>query len=97
LHNTKYTFESAHTHLQTESQAKQIIWCIQSRVIPKDFTKYLLISLTRVSDDKKFIKLVCAECKKRFGIDVKVSPKVKFKLKYHNVQKGVTYECKMLR
>lgn len=51
VHNSKYVFDDSHTHVRTLNTAKKLIHCFHKKVIPKTFSDYLLISLTRVSDD----------------------------------------------
>ena len=54
VHNSKYLFDESHTHVRTLNTAKKIIYCSNKKIIPKTFSEYLLISLTRVSDDMLF-------------------------------------------
>lgn len=52
VHNSKYVFKEAHTHVRTLNTAKRIIYCSNKHIIPKTFSEYLLVSLMRVSDDQ---------------------------------------------
>ena len=54
VHNSRYLFAEAHTHVRTLNTAKKIIYCTMNRVIPKTFPEYLLNSLIRVSDDEHY-------------------------------------------
>lgn len=52
--NTKKGFDKGHTHLNNYKQAVYIISCVKNKKIPKSFSKYLLISLIRLSADAKY-------------------------------------------
>lgn len=52
--NTKKGFDNGHTHLNNYKQAVYIINCVKGKKIPKSFSKYLLISLIRLSADNKY-------------------------------------------
>lgn len=53
--NTKKGFDNGHTHLNNYKQALYIIDCVKGKKIPTSFSKYLLISLVRLSADKNYI------------------------------------------
>lgn len=55
VHNSKYAFENKHSHIRNLRTAKQIIYYVKHRIIPRTFSGYLLESLVRVSDDAKYI------------------------------------------
>lgn len=54
VHNSRYVFNEAHTHVRTLNTAKKIIYCTRHKIIPKTFPEYLLHSLIRVSDDHHY-------------------------------------------
>lgn len=54
VHNSKYIFNNAHTHVRTLNTAKRIIYCTTKKIIPKTFPEYLLYSLIRVTDDEHY-------------------------------------------
>lgn len=47
-----------HTHVNSLEQAKYIIDCVEKRKIPKRSNRYFLISLIRISKDKKYIERI---------------------------------------
>lgn len=51
VHNSKYGFEKAHTHVRNFNTARRIIYCSKKKIIPRTFSEYLLLSLVRVTDD----------------------------------------------
>lgn len=54
VHNSKFLFDNAHTHVRTLNTAKRIIYCTANKIIPRTFPEYLLNSLIRVTDDDHF-------------------------------------------
>lgn len=54
VHNSKFLFNHAHTHVRTLNTAKKIIYCISRGIIPKTFSEYLLVSLIRLTDDDRY-------------------------------------------
>ena len=59
IHNSKYPFKQAHTHgIKSLDKARYIIRCVRKNRLPGDLGVYLLISLTRISDDKDYITKV---------------------------------------
>jgi hypothetical protein len=55
VHNSRFMFHDAHTHVRTLNTAKRIIYCSKKKVIPKTFPEYLLYSIIRVTDDDHFV------------------------------------------
>lgn len=51
VHHARYDFEEKHSHLKSLNLAKQVIRYLQSRTIPKTQSLYVLVSLTRLTDD----------------------------------------------
>lgn len=51
VHNSDFDFEKKHTHIRNFKQAKNLIYCVKKKIIPKTFSFYLLNSLIRLSDD----------------------------------------------
>lgn len=58
VHNTEFEFSKKHTHVKNLKAAKEIIYSVKKRVIPRGFSEYLLKSIIRVSDDELYIKAV---------------------------------------
>ena len=58
VHNAQYDFKEKHSHVHTFQIAKKLIHCVNHRIIPKSFNFYLLVSLTRISDDEDYIAKV---------------------------------------
>ena len=54
LHNTDKEFSQGHTHLNSFKIAKYLIELITYKRIPRHLSKYLLVSLIRVSDDTEY-------------------------------------------
>ncbi|MBN2796339.1 MAG: hypothetical protein JXR88_13090 [Clostridia bacterium] len=73
VHNTRFIFNQAHTHVRTLNTAKRIIYCTCHKVIPKTFPEYLLQSLIRVSDDALYCDRIEAliEVRKQKGKKLK--------------------------
>ncbi|WP_234121729.1 hypothetical protein [Clostridium hydrogenum] len=74
VHNSNYDFVSKHTHIKSFKQAKNLIYFVTNKKVPRWVSFYYLESLIRISDDKNYIKRVnkLIEVKRR-------KPKVKFK------------------
>lgn len=58
VHNTKYDFKEKHSHIGTFKTAKSIIYYVKKKIIPKNFSNYLLVSLIRISEDDKYIETI---------------------------------------
>lgn len=54
VHHVRYDFEEKHSHLKSLNLAKQVIHCLRSRTIPKTQSNYVLVSLTRLTDDQHY-------------------------------------------
>lgn len=54
VHHSKYDFEEKHSHLKSLNLAKQVIHYLKSRTIPRAQSNYVLISLTRLTDDSHY-------------------------------------------
>ena len=83
VHNFKirWSEDYGHTHIRNEKTAKALIYWCRRKIIPKHISEYLLISLTRISRDQKYIDRIneLMEVRKNKGK----------KLKYHNPGKVV--------
>jgi len=55
IHNSSYEFQKKHSHIRNLRTAKQVIYYVKNKIIPRSFSFYLLKSLVRVSDDEKYI------------------------------------------
>ncbi|MFL0251130.1 hypothetical protein ACJDT4_11905 [Clostridium neuense] len=77
VHNSKYRFSDKHTHLKNFKQAKNLIYFVLNKKVPRWVSFYYLKSLIRVSDDDEYITKVnkVIEIKKR---------KAEMQLKYWN-------------
>lgn len=53
--NTKKDFKKGHTHIKNYNMAKTLINLAKNNKIPKSNNKYILDSLIRISNDKKYI------------------------------------------
>ncbi|PXV88461.1 hypothetical protein C8E03_108188 [Lachnotalea glycerini] len=78
VHNTKKEFKYGHTHLDSFNTAKYIIDMVHYERIPGHLSIYLLISLSRVSNDEIY----------RDKILSLVEQKKTKKQNYYNVNKG---------
>jgi hypothetical protein len=58
IHNSRYAFKEKHSHIQSFYIAKQIVFSVMHKVVTKQYSAYLLTSLTRLSDDEKYIDAV---------------------------------------
>lgn len=54
IHNTKYDFESHHTHINNFKTCKYIIDLCLYKTVPYHLSDYLLISILRLSDDEQY-------------------------------------------
>lgn len=54
VHNVRKPFQSGHTHIDRFSTAKYITKLAYGRIVPKHLSRYLLVSLIRISDDKEY-------------------------------------------
>lgn len=80
VHNTKYDFKEKHSHIGTFKTAKSIIYYAKKKIIPKNFSQYLLTSLIRVADDNRYID----DIKGLVEVRSNKSKKQKYKNKYLN-------------
>lgn len=51
VHHAKYDFDDKHSHLRSLNLAKQVIHYLKSRTVPRTQSDYVLVSLTRLTDD----------------------------------------------
>jgi len=58
VYNTKKAFENGHTHLKSKCSALAAIDFVLKEKIPKRCGNYYLISLTRISDNEKYVAKV---------------------------------------
>lgn len=56
VYNMKKEWDNGHTHLQKYDQTLFAIDCVTKGKIPKKTNKYFLISLVRLSKDKRYIE-----------------------------------------
>lgn len=54
VHNSHKTFKDGHTHIDNYNTAKYIIKLAYYKTVPKHLSGYLLVSLIRISTDKKY-------------------------------------------
>lgn len=54
VHNVRKPFSCGHTHIDKFSTAKYITKLAYGRIVPKHLSRYLLVSLIRISDDKEY-------------------------------------------
>lgn len=54
VYNIRKPFKSGHTHIAKFSTAKYVTKLAYSRIVPKHLSRYLLISLIRISDSKEY-------------------------------------------
>ncbi len=54
IHNKNKEFETGHTHINDFKMAKYIVKLAVHEIIPKHLSDYLLISLVRISSNKKY-------------------------------------------
>lgn len=53
-HNTRKAFEDGHTHFDSLETAKMVIdWCVNKKMPPRT-SRYMLISLLRLTRDYKY-------------------------------------------
>lgn len=56
VHNTKKNFEEGHTHINNYNAAKYVIDMSCNSIIPKKhLSKYLIVSIIRISADDNYI------------------------------------------
>lgn len=55
IHNTNKEFENGHTHIENFNTAKHVIDLVSHKSLPHHLSRYLLISLMRLSDDQEYI------------------------------------------
>ena len=58
VYNTNKPWEDGHTHIHTLKQAKYLVDCILNNKIPQKVNSYFLVSLIRLSNDKKYTQQV---------------------------------------
>lgn len=56
VYNMKKPFQEGHTHLQKYEQTQYAIDCVLKNKIPKKTNKYFLVSLLRLTKDKKYME-----------------------------------------
>lgn len=56
VYNQNKEFEHGHTHVRTLKQAQYICDCVKKHKVPNKVNKYFIISLIRISTDKKYIE-----------------------------------------
>jgi len=54
VHNSHKSFESGHTHVRNFSTAKYLTKLAVHSIVPKHLSKYLLVSLIRISTDSEY-------------------------------------------
>ena len=54
VHNSNKDFEQGHTHIQNFDTAKYLIHLSIHRIVPKRLSKYLIVSLIRLSDSREY-------------------------------------------
>lgn len=54
VYNTRKEWENGHTHINSLKQAKYLIDCCIKYKVPEKVNKYFLVSLTRITNDKKY-------------------------------------------
>ncbi len=60
VYNTSKEWSKGHTHIKTLKQAEYLCDCIRKSKVPSNVNKYFIISLLRLSNDKKYSnKLEC--------------------------------------
>lgn len=77
VYNTKKEWNEGHTHMNGYKQAVYLIDCELKRKVPEKVNKYFLVSLTRITRDKKY----------RERIQRKID-NIQAKQKYYNTPKG---------
>ena len=56
IHNTRKKFQEGHTHLRNFKTCKYIIDIAKHKSIPRTFSKRIIDSIIRISDDETYIK-----------------------------------------
>ena len=56
VYNMKKSFQEGHTHLQKYEQTQYAIDCVLKNKIPKKTNKYFLVSLLRLTKNKKYAR-----------------------------------------
>nr|DAH50412.1 MAG TPA: hypothetical protein [Caudoviricetes sp.] len=54
VHNSNKPFEKGHTHIERFDTAKYLIHLSVKKIVPKHLSKYLIVSLIRIAEDKKY-------------------------------------------
>lgn len=54
VYNTNKEWNKGHTHIKTLKQAEYLCDCIRKNKVPSNVNKYFIISLLRLSNDKKY-------------------------------------------
>lgn len=55
VYNTNKEWGNGHTHIKTLKQAEYLCDCIKKTKVPNNVNKYFIISLIRLSNDKKYL------------------------------------------
>ena len=58
VHNSLKPFKEGHTHLSNYNVAKHIIFLALTLEVPDKLSKYLLVSLIRLSTDARYIRAI---------------------------------------
>lgn len=60
VHNANYEFSDKHSHISNFNAAKSVAHMACQKILPKNFSSYLLTSLIRISDDDSYVgKIRC--------------------------------------
>lgn len=54
VHNSNKPFEYGHTHIRKFDTAKYLVHLSVHKIVPKHLSRYLIISLIRLSEDKEY-------------------------------------------
>lgn len=60
VHNTRKEFEAGHTHIDSYKTAKYLIDLALHKSMPHHLSRYLLISLIRITDDAEYSGRIAA-------------------------------------
>lgn len=55
VYNTSKVFEEGHSHLRSIKSAKDAIYFVEGKKIPKSSRNYYLVTLQRISDDVGYV------------------------------------------
>lgn len=54
VHNSEKSFKCGHTHIKDFNTAKYLVYLSVHKIIPKHLSRYLLVSLIRLSNDMEY-------------------------------------------